>query len=530
MPKVPLTVSLGISVVASSLFIAAHAQTQHGTSQTAGSSKWVYLDSGHRLRYRADEHGNRVMDFSFAGYGGGGVRLPDVRVTSTLNPIAGDNTAQIQASIDAVSRMPLDGSGFRGAVLLNPGTYELAGTLTIASSGVVLRGSGSGGGGTTIRLTGQPHRFLRLEGIGDWQVQGNPAKITDSYVPSGADSFQVTDPSGFHPGDTVLIRRPVTEAWVHFMGMDTLVRNGKPQTWISSGTYLQTDRTIRAMQGHRVTLDVPLTDALDAQFLRPEGATMVHYNFPGRISQVGVEKIRVVAPSLDVPIAQSQYTLLQMASVIDGWARDIDVEETQNAIAVATTVKRVTLDSIRIRHATPHTGAAAPADFSIAGTQVLVNSCSVTGEGTWPLVTQAKVTGPIAVVNFTTNERGVAPHQRWATGVLVDHSTFSNSTDKWPGIAFSNRKTYGSGHGWDVGWAVAWNVTSPYLLVQNPPGATNWCVGCTGEALSEPGIPSGIFDEPNAHVLPASLYLEQLCERLGATAVTNIGYGRSDGP
>ena len=525
MRKVLLALSVGIPVLASSVFIAAQLQERRtSTPETSKSSKWVYSDSRHRLRYRPDERGNRIMDFSYAGFGGGGARLPDVRVALTVNAIGSDNTAQIQASIDAVSRMSLDANGFRGAVLLKPGTYELAGTLTIAASGVVLRGSGSGEGGTTIKLTGEPHRFVRLEGAGEWQTEGDPAVITDQYVPSGAESFHVSDPSGFHRGDTVRIRRPVTEAWVHFMGMDTLVRNGKKQTWIAPGTYIQTDRSIRAIQGHRVMLDAPLTDSLDAQYLTPEGASMVHYSFPGRISRVGIENLRVVAPSLDVPIGQSQYTLLQMASVIDGWARDIAVEETQNAISVSETAKRVTLDSIRIVHATAHTGAAAPADFSIAGTQVLVNRCSVTGEGTWPLVTQAKVTGPIAVVNFTTNERGVAPHQRWATGLLVDHSTFSNSTEKWPGVAFSNRKTYGSGHGWDVGWAVAWNVTSPYLLVQNPPGSMNWCIGCTGQAVSEPGIPSGIFDEPNATVLPASLYLEQLRERLGETALKNISY------
>ena len=31
-----------------------------------------------RLRYSSDAQGNRVVDFSHAGYGGGGVRLPDV--------------------------------------------------------------------------------------------------------------------------------------------------------------------------------------------------------------------------------------------------------------------------------------------------------------------------------------------------------------------------------------------------------------------------------------------------------------------
>lgn len=196
--------------------------------------------------------------------------------------------------------------------------------------------------------------------------------------------------------------------------------------------------------------------------------------------------------------------MLRLDAISDGWARDIAVQETQNGIVV---------------------GAAASADFSISGTQVFVNRCSVDGEGTWPLVTQSTATGPIVVLNFTGDARaGVSPHQRWATGLLVDNARLPNTTTRTPGIAFSNRKTAGSGHGWDVGWAVAWNVASPYLLVQQPPGAANWRIGCVGEALTKEGLASGIFDSPGAPVVPSSLYLEQLRERLGDDALANIGY------
>ena len=53
----------------------------------------------------------------------------------------------------------------------------------------------------------------------------------------------------------------------------------------------------------------------------------------------------------------------------------------------------------------------------------------------------------------------------------------------------------------------------------------NWCIGCVGKPVETPGIPSGNFDSPGKPVAPASLYLEQLRERLGEQAVANIGYG-----
>ena len=71
---------------------------------------------------------------------------------------------------------------------------------------------------------------------------------------------------------------------------------------------------------------------------------------------------------------------------------------------------------------------------------------------------------------------------------------------------------------------VGWNVTSPYLPAQQPAGAMNWCIGCIGEAVKRDETPSGIFESPGSAVSPASLYLEQLRERLGPKALENIGY------
>lgn len=444
------------------------------------------------------------MDFSYAGYRGGGIDLPSVPAVRTLQSLPGDNTAQIQAALDEAAK-----SG--GAVVLSPGTYDVARTLTISASGVVLRGSGGGDGGTTLPLTGSPHRLLDIRGAGSWREEGDPAKITDAYVPSGADSFEVDHPAGFHVGDAVLVRRPVTTEWVHFMGMDTLVRDGKKQTWIRAGTQIRTDRTIKSIAGNRITLDVPLSDSLDVRFLGPDGATIVKYTFTGRIKEVGVESMRVTAPATDVPITGAQFTFLRMDAVSDAWVRDINIDETQNGVTIGSAARRLTIRNVSVRHSIPHSGAAAPADFSLAGTQTLLDGCSVSGQGTWPVVTQATVTGPNVVLRFHADQAGVSPHQRWATGLLVDSCEFHNNTDRRPGIAFSNRKTAGSGHGWDIGWAVAWNVTSDFFLMQQPPGAINWCIGCVGKPA--PDSPDSGFDSPGRLVTPASLYEQQLRDR-----------------
>jgi len=75
----------------------AHAQAQ-----------WVHFATNGTLAYYADNMANRIPDFSFAGYQGGGVPLPYVPVKQTVTPIGGDNTASIQNAINTISALTPD--------------------------------------------------------------------------------------------------------------------------------------------------------------------------------------------------------------------------------------------------------------------------------------------------------------------------------------------------------------------------------------------------------------------------------------
>lgn len=437
-------------------------------------SGWAFGGADHRLHYLVDARGNSIMDFSSAGYQGGGVKLPSAGITERLTPAAGDNTARIQAALDKAT----------GAVVLAAGDYEVAGTLSITHSGVVLRGEK----GACIRLTGKPHRFLEIRGAGTWREEGSPAPIVDAFVPAGARRFRVRGASEFHPGDQVLVLRPMK---------DSMAR---------------TDRVVDSVSGDSVTLDVPLSDALDSRFT---AASLVRYSFPGRITEVGVEGLQITAPFENTPITEPQYSALRMDAVEDGWARDLEIQETQNGIAIGPSAKRLTLTNVSVTHSAAHSGSPSAADFELQGTQILLDRCRVTGTGTWPVSTQSEATGPLVVLNFAADHGGVAPQQGWATGLLVDGSKFPGGTEQRPGVAFS-----GSG----IGWSVAWNVSSPFLLVEQPPSAVNWCIGCIGTPVKSGNTPGGIFDSPGTMVAPSSLYLQQLRDRLGPEALANIGY------
>ena len=74
-----------------------------------------------RLSYATDTAGNAVVDFSHAGYGGGGVTIPDAPVRLVVGASGGDDRASIQAALELVGTMAPDTNGLRGAVLLKPG-------------------------------------------------------------------------------------------------------------------------------------------------------------------------------------------------------------------------------------------------------------------------------------------------------------------------------------------------------------------------------------------------------------------------
>ena len=114
----------------------------------------MYYGADGTLQYQTTAIGDKILDFSGAGYMGGTQSIPLVPIALTLNPspTPTDDTARIQAAINQVSTLPLV-NGVRGTILLTAGTYDISTTLNINASGVVLRGQGQGPTGTLFYST-----------------------------------------------------------------------------------------------------------------------------------------------------------------------------------------------------------------------------------------------------------------------------------------------------------------------------------------------------------------------------------------
>ena len=281
---------------------------------------------GGHLAYAPDEKGDRIPDFSYAGYKNGDIPLPDVQARVTVPLRGGDATFRIQAALDYVGGLPADQNGIRGAVLLEKGAYEIDGSLLIRHSGVILRGSGMGPDGTILRAAGHDRRTLiRITGIDD-RTTDKPIDIADAYVPVNARHLVLKGGNPFHPGDRILIQRPSTDSWITLLGMNTFGGGISALGWKAGQRDVFWDRQVTAVDGDGLTIDAPLTTALDTAY---GGGKIMGYHWPGRIAQVGVENLRCVSDyDTDNPKDEAHsWMAITLENVTDAWIRQVRSEE-----------------------------------------------------------------------------------------------------------------------------------------------------------------------------------------------------------
>lgn len=512
----------------------------------------VYPGVDGRLVYVPDEQGNAIHDASHAGYGGGGVAIPTVPVSETIWPVAGDNTENVQAAIDRVASAPLDADGFRGAVLLRAGYYPMATPVRIEATGVVLRGEGMGDTGTVLVGTrmgntggGRGGRGGR-GGFGGGQAtlvtvsgasgvttrDGTRQAVVDDYVPVGSRSFAVESARSFRPGDGVVIRRIGNQAWIDAVGMsgDNPASRWRPFD-------VDWDRTVVDVQGNTITVDAPITCAIEQRW---GGGEVMLYDDAGRIENVGVENLRGVSefdPSvrtteygnMDRPnyVGEEYYSdenhyrnFITFDNIRNGWVRNATaLHFVYSMVGTQSGSKWITVQDCVSREPVSLRLGARRFTFALRGQLALVQRC-LSDEGRHSfMMGQPTASGNVfldctATTPFSSSE----PHEQWATGGLYDNVHAPLTARFWKDI--------------NIGWAgantVFWNCEGDFL-VQKPPTAQNFSFGHMGVdavifnlQLQDPTREPGYIESLDRHVTPRSLYLAQLGERLGDAAVRRI--------
>jgi hypothetical protein len=467
----------------------------------AAESQWVKTGSTGRLIYVPDAEADRILDFSGVGYLGRGSELiPDsVPNVVTVSPLPGDDTANIQAAINSVSAMPIV-DGFRGAVLLQAGHYDIGTQLTIGATGVVLRGVGRNSSDTVLHGRGTSQRpLIEVLGSGSPSFAGNPKRnMIDKVVPAGATSFRVDSTAGLAVGDTVRIERPSTAEWIEAVGMHEPF--GGDPAWQPNTMNIRFDRTIERIEGNRVFLDAPLANSFELQY---GGGTIQRYLWTGRIENVGVENLRAESDFASDTDENHAWEFVSISNAQNVWVRHTTSRYFGNSAAVSNpTAKWITVDdAINLDPKSQITGERRYT-FDLSGQLDFVTN-SQANSGRHDFVNNStRPPGPHvfhnSVANNALNDSG--PHQRWATGSLFDNITVNGDN-----INARNREDLGTRHGWSGANMVIWNSTADGFIVQNPPTAQNWLIGSNGAVINDMTFgpqPPGYVD---SHGMPVTV-------------------------
>ena len=488
----------------------------------------VPYDANGRLTYPADGNGNRIPDFSHAGYKGGGVPLPtNLPVRVTVSPIACDDTANIQAAIDQVGSLAVQPDGYRGTVLLAAGVYDIAGTLRLNQSGVVLAGVGDGDASATntlLRRTGTSLADVITAGGGTndsfkSEIAGSRVQITSPNVQVGSRSFTVDNPAPFAVGDPVVIFHPSTAGWITAMNQGGVT---DANVWKPGEIDTRYHRYITAISGSTITVDAPVFMHLNQSLSQ---SYLYKYDATGVLRNIGIEDLQIDIVTAGPTSETHCEDAIQFVEAEDSWIRDCTIKHFWHAGVQFVGSTRSTVE--RVRAIDPHSVVTGGRRYNFSTYQaqlILFQDCFASYARHGFVANGTSLDSGNVVLRGTLDHSltFAEGHRRWSTGLLFDGIVATNR-DTTDILGFYNRGNYGTGHGWAVGHGVIWNCNAAggKILVQQPPTAQNYAIGNSGNVTGTgpfAGAAGYIEGSNTSGLVPASLYTEQLAQRLGTAA------------
>jgi PKD repeat protein len=504
-------------------------------AQSGGGGQWqsdlVYYDENGDLTYEQTENGNRIPDFSWAGYKNGETPIPEVPTVRTIGPASGDDTERIQQAIDEVGAMPKDEDGIRGALLLEAGAYQIGGVIRQTYDGVVLRGAGDGSdpsSNTIIEGTGNTPAERTVVVIGrrgeapdgargeGWDpVAGTRTDITSDFVRVGSRSFTVADASGYDVGDNIILFHPASEGWLEAVNYGETAGD---RPWQVGGENIIYNRYIKAIDGDEITVGAPVYNDLDRSVSQ---SFIYRHDRDGIATQVGVEDLRVDIQSDGRRDEDHARNAVRLIGVEDAWVRGATTTGFVHAGFQTAVATRVTVEEARAIDPVSRITGGRRYNFNAtrASNQILFQNTLAT-EARHAYVSNATSTASGIVFHDVESRRAYSPsegHRRWVQGMLYDNLRERNRNANFV-LGLYNHGSYGTGHGWGNAHSVVWNsnVAGGKIAVEKPPTAQNYVIGSFGNVGNGPFNKTlGYVEGMNREGLyPASLYEAQLADRL----------------
>ncbi len=503
------------------------------------TSSRVFFDEDSVLQYGLDPDGEHLVDFSQAGFHGGGVSIPTVDERAHVDPSGGDDTTSIQAAIASVALLPPGADGFRGAVVLGPGTFRISASVLIDTDGIVLRGSGAS---QTVVVHEGVQAVPSIIVSGENEFGDERVPILDDALPLGARAIHVEDASGLASGDEVFVRARRELAWLQALGME--------EEW---GGFLEDPGGFTIRLGRRVvsadvesglvTLDAGMTDRISPALGHHGDVELVKVVDERRVAHVGVEDLTLISTydRTRIDDTGSGYPIdhehanegVRFDYVVDGWVRRVATYYygRSGVRIIGWTSDRITLEDIAVldmvERDTPtnhHGGTKYGIDFSGNGT--LAQRIFVRNSRHAFIVNGPRERNVVLDSYSELGHIACEPHQIWSTAILYDN-VYCDSM-------FKLNRVEGSQHGHRAAHSVLYNVVSesprvwePEIWLDDAPQGLgrNHALGVelrgVGQGIASPAQEGGtphlgeasFVEATDDPLRPRSLYLAQLWQR-----------------
>lgn len=469
-----------------------------------------------------------LHDFSYAGAFNSERPLPDgpstlfdVRDFGADSAGESDSRPAFQAAIDAASD---DG----GVVWVPAGLYQVAGTLRVAASNVIIRGEGATSQVNFTQsegMTNQAHLLF----AGQRSEGARTPLVVDAQVRT--DFVNVEDTRELRVGDQVAIGFVITPAFIE--------RHGMTGTWVSFNDqykhfYRRSIVGLDADTG-RVQLDVPLRDDV----LVSDGAEL--RVLTGLIEGVGLESIALSnAASQEAAESVDRTHAVRMEWVVDSWIRSLTSfagplgSDGQHLLSGGVKIldsHRVTVRDSELQLAQNRGGGGNGYLFEVSKSNEVLFVDDIARRGrhnfiqNWDFGTSGVVwlrcqSRDGVAINSGINLVGLSEfHHSLATANLIDGNF---ATDGWNAV---NRGDYSSGAGLTAKENVFWNHRGGRLqsfqfglgfVIGTQDVTVNTELGMSFFGEDEQSAPQDYVEgiDRGASLTPVSLYEDQLRRRL----------------
>ena len=449
--------------------------------------------SGDKLVYSPyNEQGDTLTDFSYAGFYGGQYELPDTNnlpVAATIEPSAdpnADDTARIQAVIDKVYSEATN--DFMKVIKVKKGKYNINKDGIWLKSGIVLSGEGQDPDGTIFYATDkEQYVVINVKGL-DPKILGDNANILDDYVKAGSNTITIEADKAplYKVGDRIVIHHPSTAEWIKAMEMDAVkdAYNNNKNSWRKDTIDSTTERVITAIEGNKLTLDMPLYVPLLKEYSQ---SYIYKISDELLIKHVGIENLRVDSYyNGNFDDEEHAKTGVEFRNAKDCFVRNFTGRHlVYSSVYCTQNSKRITVLNCSFLDPVSQIAGGRRYSFGVVnkGQQVLMHNC-YSYDARHDYATSRQVTGPIVYLDCVNDESNDAsePHASWSTGVLYDNIMGVGAGNDGL-LSMANRGIYGTdlSQGWTVGGGISWNSLQTLIVSHKPPLTyQNFLIGAWG--------------------------------------------------